>query len=151
MEALLFTANGGRFLTRLTALDEILMPARLSRLPGAPDFIAGLLNLRGEALPVLTLAERLGGRPPSDWRHGNRVLCFTAAGRPLGLVVDAVTGISTLGDEQRRPPILSERAARGCADLWLIDGGITQEICLPDLLTPAELGLLRDLVPGSAA
>ena len=151
MEVLLFAANGGRFLTRLAALDEILMPSRLSLMPGAPRVIAGLLTLRGEALPVLTLTERLGGTRPSDWRHGNRILCFTAAGHPLGLIVDAVTGISTLGDEQRRPPILSERAARGCTDLWLIDGDMTQEICLPDLLTPAELVLLRDLAPGTAA
>ena len=151
MEALLFAANGGRFLTRLAALDEILMPARLSPLPGAPGFIAGLLNLRGEALPVLTLAERLGGIRPSGWRHGNRILRFAAAGHPLGLIVDTVAGIRTLGDEQRRPPILSERSGGGCTDLWLIDGAMIQEICLPDLLTPAELGLLRDLAPGTAA
>ncbi|AUB82725.1 chemotaxis protein CheW [Candidatus Thiodictyon syntrophicum] len=148
MEALLFTAAGGRFLTRLAALDEILMPVRLSPLPGAPGFITGVLNLRGEVLPVLALAERLGGVHPAGWQRGNRILRFAAAGHPLGLIVDTVAGIRTLGDDQRRPPILGARVG-GCTDLWLIEGVMTQEICLSELLAPTQLGLLRDLAPGA--
>jgi len=150
MEVLLFTAAGEPFLTRLGDLDEILMPARLRLLSATPRFIAGVLNLRGQTLPVLALAERLGGSHPTDWRRGSRILRFTAAGHPLGLIVDSVAGIRTLGDDQRRPSMLGGRVGGG-ADLWLIDGVLTQEIRVSDLLAPAELALLRDLAPGAPA
>ncbi len=153
MEALLFTAGGGQYLAPLSALDEVLMPARLRPLAQAPVFLAGVLDLRGATLPVLDLAERLerGPAPAANqgpagrrWQRGNRILCFSAAGVSLGAIVESVTGIRTLSAGTRREPVLTAAGAPALlGDLWPVDGRLTQELRLSCLLEPAELALLQ--------
>lgn len=143
MDALLFSAGGLALLTPLADLDEVLMPVRLQPLAGAPPYLAGVFNLRGATVPVLDLAPRLG-RPVAggarQWRRGNRILRFGAAGVTLGVIVAAVGGIRRLRPADRHAPVLAAGAAPPClGDLWLLDGQLTQAIDLTRLLTPAEL------------
>jgi len=154
VEALLFTAGGGQYLAPLSDLEEVLMPARLRLLAQAPVFLAGVLDLRGATLPVLDLAERLGRPGPAPaadpgpagrrWQRGNRILCFSAAGVPLGAIVESVTGIRTLSADARREPVLTAAGAPAfLGDLWPVDGRLTQELRLSCLLEPAEFALLQ--------
>lgn len=147
MESLLFTAAGGRFLSRLNQLNEVLMPARLDPLPGGPGFLAGLLNLRGGILPVITLAERLGQSQCGPLKRTARILHTDCSGHPIGVLVDSVAGIQVLVQTQRRDPLGGEDSAPFMGDLWLIDGHLIQEIHLPALLRGNELSQLTKAPP----
>jgi purine-binding chemotaxis protein CheW len=57
--------------------------------PRAPDFLIGLVNVRGEVVPVLSLKKRLG---LGDEEHGNFLLVIEDGGRVAGLKVDELLG-----------------------------------------------------------
>ncbi len=88
-------------------LDEIIENRRLTRVPGIPSYIRGLLNLRGTIVPVLDLKERL-------WQEGTEaefqscilVTRISPHGTEtiLGLLVDAVDQVIRLESRDINPP-----------------------------------------------
>ena len=70
-EVLLFTLERQRYGLPVEDVRELVRAARLTHLPQAPDVVEGLLNLRGELLPVLDLRRRFRhpARPLSPMDH----------------------------------------------------------------------------------
>jgi len=93
--ALRFELAGQRFALRLADVDEVVRACALQALPKAPSPICGVLNVRGEIVPVLDLRRRFEltakTLEPSDYF----VLARLPA-RRVGLLVDRVIGIETL-------------------------------------------------------
>lgn len=93
---------------------EILPTRSLTRLPGAPAWIAGLLNLRGRVLTVVDLDRRLG----ADAAVGP-VVVVEVEGRALGLRVTAVDAVRAAVDGERavEPALTAAGLFRGMAPL----------------------------------
>ena len=87
----------------IAAVEEVVRcPAGFTRVPRAPDFVAGVMNLRGRILPVIDQRRRFavpGSPPPS----GRRVLVVTIGGQPAGFVVDAVSEVLSIAATELRP------------------------------------------------
>ncbi len=92
----------------MTAVREIVPVGVLTRLPGAPAWVLGLLNLRGAVLTVIDLADRLGLAA----REGASVIVVEAGSRALGVRVDAVESVA-LAEEARVEPVEEARRAEG--------------------------------------
>lgn len=71
---------------------ELLRLPRLTRVPGAPDALAGLANLRGGVLPILDLRRIV--RPDLEPVTGPTRVVVAEAGEPVGLMVDRVVAFS---------------------------------------------------------
>jgi purine-binding chemotaxis protein CheW len=87
----------------ILAIREIRAWSPTTRLPHVPSYVAGVVNLRGTVLPVIDLAARLGWDPvePTD-RH---VIIVAQIGKQSrGLIVDAVSDIVTISDDEIQPP-----------------------------------------------
>lgn len=147
-EALLFETAGTRYLTRLDTLDEVLMPVELQTLTGAPPFLRGVMSLRGEVLPVIALAERLGAEVRDAWQRGNRILKVTSGPHAYGVVVDAIGRIQPLDAAAAEAPVLAEQAAvRFLGPLWRVEETLVQEIRLDALLDEEALAQLSRKQP----
>lgn len=72
----------------LRSVLEILRPLPLTRVPHAPSALLGLANLRGQVLPVASLAVLLGGVATTG--AAARVVVIARGGQRIGLLVDAV-------------------------------------------------------------
>lgn len=68
--------------------------------PGAPPALRGLLDLRGEVVPVLDARAALGGSPGAP-RPDEHLLLVEAAGRRVALAVDRVMGVRELPEAER--------------------------------------------------
>ena len=79
----------------LAMVREILPVRAATRLPGAPKWVIGLINLRGTLLTVMDLAERFGTE------HGEirSIIVAEAGGKSFGLGVDGVRDVQTVGDD----------------------------------------------------
>lgn len=89
-------AAGQRVALPLDETREIIGVRGLTRLPGAPPWVRGLLNLRGSVLTVADLSVRLAG-PTSD----GPVVVTELGERRLGMRVDGVDGVArAIRDEQ---------------------------------------------------
>src|ERR671912_28571 len=85
---LLFRVSGKVYGCDIEAVREIIPYRRATRLPGAPPFVQGLINLRGTIVTVLDLGTRLDpARPPM--REGSIILA-THGTHVVGVAVDEV-------------------------------------------------------------
>src|SRR4051812_40851897 len=81
----------------IDAVREIIPYRRATRLPGAPSFVQGLINLRGTIVTVLDLGTRLDAeREPL--RDGSIILA-THGTRVVGVVVDEVMDVQAISEE----------------------------------------------------
>lgn len=97
-----FVLHGRRFAVPMTGIAEIGLVPPVTILPGAPQWLRGVANLRGDIVSVVDLQVFLGGEPtPSDAFH-NRLLVAQSVRRDLaaGLVVERVTGLVKCAEQE---------------------------------------------------
>ena len=94
---LLFRVGGGTYGCEIDAVREIIPYRRATRLPGAPAWVQGLVNLRGTIVTVLDLGVRLDpARPPV--REGSIILVQHGT-RNVGVAVDEVLDVQAVEED----------------------------------------------------
>jgi purine-binding chemotaxis protein CheW len=86
----------------MSSLIEIREWDEPTPLPGVPDYIKGVTNLRGTVVPVIGLAERLGWEP-SAIHSRSCILVVSIAGKQAGFLVDEVSDIVLIDANEIRP------------------------------------------------
>ena len=76
----------------ITSLHEIVRVPEITTVPDAPDFMEGVINLRGKIVSVLDLRKRLGEAQAVSSRR-NRILVVEHKGRLSGLIVDSASEV----------------------------------------------------------
>jgi purine-binding chemotaxis protein CheW len=76
----------------ITSLHEIVRVPEITAVPDAPEYMEGVINLRGRIVSVLDLRKRLGGTTPGRERH-NRILVVQHQGKLAGLIVDSASEV----------------------------------------------------------
>lgn len=97
----------------IDSVQEIVrVPDQLAHVPKAPDFIEGVINLRGTVLPVVDQRRRFG-LPSMERNDRQRIMVFTINGVRTGFIVDSVTEVLKIPRQViDEAPNLSEEAAR---------------------------------------
>lgn len=99
--------DGEVFAVEVAAVRNILDMRPMVRLPNAPPFVLGMIDVRGRGVPVLDLRVRLGlPRVAANEHTRIVVLEVEAAGRPLsmGLLADRVFEVTALSGGGMEPP-----------------------------------------------
>lgn len=84
-------------------VQEALRAQRRTRVPLAPDGVAGLVNLRGQVVLTIDLRARLG-LPPAPDDTDRMMVVVQVDGEPTSLLVDAVGDVLDVGDELFESP-----------------------------------------------
>jgi len=124
---------------RLHEVREIIMVGNITPIPRAPSFIEGVLNLRGEVMPVIDLRERFG-LPRQAVSSASRIVITPIGGVSTGLIVDAVDEVKSV--DQRRledPPRVSAVGANAFIEkVARVDEGVIFLLNVQCLLTEVE-------------
>jgi purine-binding chemotaxis protein CheW len=93
------------------SVQEVLRAQPVTHVPLAPDFVRGLMNLRGQIVPVVDLRTRLGSSAELGAARPINVLLRTSGGL-VSLLTDRIGDVLELGPEQveRVPETLQGRA-----------------------------------------
>ncbi|MCD9008027.1 chemotaxis protein CheW [Luteimonas sp. XNQY3] len=83
----------------LLKIREVVLPAPLLALRGAAPCLAGVMNLRGQVVPVVDLGLQLGDAPVEE-TASTRIIVLDDAGDVLGLRVSSVEDVVLIGDAQ---------------------------------------------------
>ena len=75
----------------------------ITRVPRAPEFIKGVVNLRGKVIPVVDLRARFS-MPGTERTDEHRIVVVDVMGQDIGMVVDAVTEVSRIPSSSIEPP-----------------------------------------------
>ena len=150
---LVFRLGRDDFGLPLAAVDEIVrLPERLTRIPGAPAFVRGVLNLRGKVIPVIDQRNHLQIEPATGAERP-RVIVATLDGRQAGFIVDSVPGILALTDDQlEATPELTADAGRLFSRVATLEGGERMILLIDprELLDRTERDLLAGMDAGAA-
>jgi purine-binding chemotaxis protein CheW len=112
-QVVVFRLADGEFAAPIEGVQEIVrIPDQLSRVPRAPAFVEGVINLRGAVLPVIDQRQRLG-LPTIERNDRQRIMVFLIDGIRTGFIVDSVTEVLKLRTRDIEPtPRLSGEQAR---------------------------------------
>lgn len=103
VELLTFKLSEQEYSLDIMCVREIRGWTRATPLPHTPSYMKGVINLRGTVLPVMDLAERLG-LPVTEHTDRNVIIVVKHEDSMAGLLVDAVSDIIALTEEDMQPP-----------------------------------------------
>jgi len=112
-ELVTFSLGAEQYGLDIMSVREIIRMPELTRAPQSPAFVAGMLNLRGELLPVIDLRLRMG-LPPVARDKRTRVVIVAREDGNFGLVVDAVADVLRLDSDGIQAPPAVARAEDAC-------------------------------------
>jgi purine-binding chemotaxis protein CheW len=118
---ILFTVAGTTYGLRSTEVAHVEMVEQVTPVPNAAHFVDGVVFSRGEVVPALNLRARFGV-PRTEYGLTTRLLVVTAAGRTVGLIVDAAREFVAMDPASIQPPSsvltgLSSRYLEGVANV----------------------------------
>src|SRR5881392_314390 len=93
----------------ITSLHEIVRVPEITAVPDAPDYVEGVINLRGKIVSVIDLRKRLGEKKVNTGKR-NRILVVEHNGRLSGLIVDSASEVLKIPatDVEASPSALQE-------------------------------------------
>ena len=87
----------------ISKVQEINRLVEVTKLPHTPEFMEGIINLRGRIIPVLDLRKRFGFIS-QEYKDETRIIVTEVSNQTVGLIVDAVHEVVTLQGDSIEPP-----------------------------------------------
>lgn len=142
-EFLTFTLGDEEYGVDILKVQEIRGYDTVTKIPDAPDFIKGVINLRGTIVPVIDmrLKFRLGR---ADYNEFTVMIILNVAQRVVGMVVDGVSDVMQLTSEQIRPApeFGSAVNARYITGLGALDERMLILMDIEKLMSAADMALM---------
>jgi len=139
-ELISFRIGEQEFCVDIMSVREIRGWTVATPLPRTPDFVRGVINLRGAVLPIIDLSARLGlGATEPEARHV--IIVCRIANQMVGLLVDAVSDILTVTDDlvQPTPDVGCEQVRHFVKGIMAVDGRMISLISLDRVLPALDL------------
>ncbi|HZQ61351.1 MAG TPA: chemotaxis protein CheW [Casimicrobiaceae bacterium] len=141
-EYLAFTIGREEYGIDILTVQEIRGYDPVTRIAGAPGFIKGVINLRGEIVPIVDMRIKLG-LDNVQYDAFTVVIVLNIHGRVVGMVVDGVSDVLTLRpDEVRSTPELGSAVdTKHIVGLGTIDGRMLILLDIANWMTSGEMAL----------
>ncbi|MFZ0817439.1 MAG: chemotaxis protein CheW [Candidatus Sulfotelmatobacter sp.] len=124
----------------ITSLHEIVRVPEITAVPDAPDYLEGVINLRGKIVSVMDLRKRFGEKQ-ATLKKRNRILVVEHSGRLAGLIVDSATEVLKIPSKDVEPsPAAFQEGGLNCVTgLGKVQGRLIVLLDMTKLLAPASL------------
>ncbi len=99
-----FTVGKEEYAVDIMLVNSIIETTDVTRLPNTPDFVEGVINLRGEVIPIINLRKKFGLGENTENRKDERIIVVNIKNKNVGMVVDSVKEVLNLSDEQVEEP-----------------------------------------------
>lgn len=145
-EFLAFRLGGEEYGLNILKVQEIRGYDAVTKIANAPEFIKGVINLRGIIVPIVDMRIKFAlGTPTYD--DFTVVIILNVAGRTIGMVVDAVSDVITLRAEQIKPaPEISTAVDTAyMTGLGTINERMLILVDIDKLMSSDEMGLIAKL------
>jgi len=124
----------------ITSLHEIVRVPEITAVPDAPDYLEGVINLRGKIVSVMDLRKRFGEKQ-ALLKKQNRILVVEHGGRLAGLIVDSASEVLKIpSDAVEPPPAVFQEGGLNCVTgLGKVGGRLVVLLDMSKLLAPGSL------------
>ena len=127
-------------------VQEINRIADITRIPQSPDFVEGVINLRGNVIPIIDLRKRFN-MPEREHDRQTRIVVGEIDGRTVGLVVDAVSEVIRLPANtiEPAPKIVSKDQADYITGIGKLDDRLLMLLDIDKILTVSDKDKLFEM------
>lgn len=141
-----FRIGAETFAVPIALVHEIVRVPEITSVPDSPDYVEGVINLRGKIVSVIDLRKRFGEKEIVRNKK-NRILVTDVEGKPVGLIVDAASEVLKLPETEVEPPppVFDEKDVNYVTGLGKLHGRLIILIDLTKVLQKGELRRLDEL------
>lgn len=120
-------------------VQEVLRYTEIAPVPGAPDYVLGIINLRGNVVTVIDTRSRFG-LPPTDITDNTRIVIIESDEQVVGILVDSVAEVVYLRSSEidSTPNVGTEESAKFIQGVSNRNGSLLILVDLNKLLSDEE-------------
>lgn len=99
---LTFSSNGLTIGVSTNYVIEIITDHAITMLPLVPNYVTGIINLRGQIIPIIDIRLRMG-KPSADYTNTTCIIVLSIDSVQIGIIVDAVQQVMDIDQKQISP------------------------------------------------
>lgn len=124
-------------------VQEIIRMMPITKVPNAPNFVEGVINLRGSVIPIIDMRKRFGMSANAHDAQ-TRITVMDLQGQVVGFVVDAVREVLRIKESTIEPPpaVVAGIGSEYLKGVGKLDDRLLILLDLDKLLSEAEMGAL---------
>jgi purine-binding chemotaxis protein CheW len=101
-QMVLFELGSETYGLDIATVHEIIRMQPITKVPKAPAYVEGVINLRGKVIPVIDIGKRFGFEK-AERAKNNRIVVVYLQDTTLGIIVDAVTEVARIPNDSVEP------------------------------------------------
>ena len=142
-----FSLEEERYAIDIHVIKEIIRPLKITSLPGAPSFIEGVVNLRGDVIPVIDMRKRFD-LPPREAQE-SRMIIVRVDDQWVGIEVDSVSEVIRIPGKDIKPPprVVGGDSSRYLQGVCKYGDNLVILLNLNQILSTEEKIRLKELKP----
>jgi purine-binding chemotaxis protein CheW len=147
-----FTVRGDEYAVDIQKVREVIDLREITQLPKAPSFVKGIINLRGELIPVIDLREKFG-LAREAYSPLASVVIVEIGKKAVGVVVDSVRHVIRVapGELAPSPPFVGGLSGRFVSGVAKLGERLIVVLDMDKILTTDEMFELHSLETGPEA
>lgn len=148
MQLVGFTIGKEQFGVNILSVQEIIRSAPITAVPNSPEFIEGVINLRGSIIPVIDLRKRLNlKKKREDLEAATWIVIINIDDKVTGFIVDSVTKVLKIQTDAIEPPpdiVVAGLKSKYIQGVCEIDAGLLILLDFSRILRVGEIRKLKD-------
>lgn len=102
LQIVTFQVGNEEYGIHIMKVQEIIRVIEAVKVPKAPAYVGGVVNLRGKIVPIIDLRKRMG-KVVTPYTNASRIIVVDTGGRLAGMVVDSVIDVIMLNNDDIEP------------------------------------------------
>jgi purine-binding chemotaxis protein CheW len=102
-QVVVFEIAGESYGVDIGHVHEIIRPPEITVVPRSPEYVQGVINLRGRVIPVISLRLRFG-MAETEINRASRIVVLEIGSNTIGIAVDAVSEVLRVPESAVEPP-----------------------------------------------
>ena len=134
-----FRLENEKYGINVMQVQEVLRVTEIAPVPGAPGYVLGIINLRGNVVTVIDSRKRFG-LEPIEMDDSTRIVIIESENQVVGILVDSVAEVVDIraSEVEQAPNVGTEESAKFIQGVSSIEGDLLILIDLNKLLTDEE-------------
>jgi len=143
LQLVTFSIGEEEFGVDILSVQEIIRMMDITKVPRAPDFVEGVINLRGKVIPIIDLRKRFGLSTRDHDKH-TRIIVIEINNMIVGFVVDSVSEVLRIpaSTVEPPPPVVSGLESEYISGVGKLEDRLLILLDLNKLLSGEERDLL---------
>lgn len=140
LQLVVFKLGEEEYGVEITQVQEIIRVMETTRVPKAPNYIKGVINLRGKVIPVLDLKKRFG-LAECNMNDQTRIIVVEVEDYTVGMIVDCVSEVLRISGQsiEPTPPVFSNLSDEYIRGVGKIENRLLILLDTDKILTISEM------------